>query len=376
MVQFRLREETYQAMTLMLPNMSQRPLPIEGYREFPESDIQTLKDALMNRITRDDAILALKYANGDIQKALKNELSLIHVDTDIVSCLVEDYIEWRGLRRNMDSTRLKRLLEEEKNGESLSWQTIIQMIRYCAENGDVSTILKLLRNRYPQVLKNYPKLHFRLLQFQLYRLLEERKWDCGLQILREELSKIIETCPQLYPWLKESAFILFLYDLEGYHYLEKKRLWKRYFEEHVNLPVMASSLCSILMEANSIYEPQLARNLRFYLFVHKEWCTKNQLNDPFADSLCISALTNKDTLLEQTIERNECIFNRDWNTSMKKDNCVEDSTNRQQSVEEQVILTLMEFLAISRAEAIALFNQYTGPSKDPAYILNTLLSEM
>jgi len=132
-----------------------------------------------------------------------------------------------------------------------------------------------------------------------------------------------------------------------------------------------------LMEANTIYEPQLAKNLRFYLFVHKEWCAKNQLDDPFADALYIRDLTNKDSLLEQTIDENECVFS----AATKKDKNAEDFTNRQQqqqqhSIEEQVIWTLMEFLAISRAEAIALFNQYTGPSKDPAYILNTLLSEM
>ncbi|GJQ13334.1 hypothetical protein GpartN1_g5125.t1 [Galdieria partita] len=371
-----LREETYQAMALLIPNLSQRPLPIEGYREFPESDIQTLKDALMNRVTRDDAVLALKYANGDIKKALKNELSLIHFDDDLVSSLVEDYIEMRGLRRSMDGSKLSHLLAEDKMDESLSWQTVIQMIRYCAERGDVFAILKLLRQLYPQMLEKYPKVHFRLLQYYLYDLLEERKWACGLNLLREDMNKVTQRFPQLYPWLKESAFILFLYDLEGYHFLERKRLWKRYFEEHINLPVMASSLCTIVMEANSIYEPQLAKNLRFYLLVHKEWCTKNQLDDPFAESLCIHALTDKDSLLEDMMYERDYIFNRDLNTTMKKNNFVEESASRQQTTEEQVILTLMEFLAISRAEAIALFNQYTGPSKDPAYILNTLLSEM
>lgn len=373
-----LREEAYQAMTLMLPNLSQRPLPIEGYREFPESDIQTLKDALMNRITRDDVVLALKYANGDVNKALKNELSLIHFDNDLVSSLVEDYLVLRGLRRNMDEASLNRLLDEDNKGEQvLPWQTFIQMIRLCAEKKYVSTILKLLQRHYPQLLVKYPKIHFRLLQFYLYQLLEERMWTLALQVLREDMSKIAETFPQLYPWLKESAFILFLYDLEGCHFVEKKRLWKCYFEQHMKLPVIASSLCTILMEANTIYEPQLAKNLRFYLFVHKEWCAKNQLDDPFADALYIRDLTNKDSLLEQTIDENECVFS----AATKKDKNAEDFTNRQQqqqqhSIEEQVIWTLMEFLAISRAEAIALFNQYTGPSKDPAYILNTLLSEM
>ncbi|EME27456.1 hypothetical protein Gasu_50460 isoform 2 [Galdieria sulphuraria] len=124
-----LNEEAYQAMALIIPNLAERPLPIEGYREFPESDIQTLKDALRNRITRDDAVLALKYANGDVKRALKNELSLIHFDDDLVSSLVEDYIELRGLRRNIDGSKFSHLLVEDKIEDSLSWQVVIQMIR-------------------------------------------------------------------------------------------------------------------------------------------------------------------------------------------------------------------------------------------------------
>eukprot|EP00871_Galdieria_phlegrea_P002476 jgi/Galph1/3229/GphlegSOOS_G1917.1 len=369
----RIREEAYQAVALLVPGLSQRPLPIEGYREFPESDIQTLKEALVSRISRDDAILALKYADGDLTKALKNELSLIQCDNDLMSSLIDDYIETRCLRREISQVELVNLLDDDTK-DLPSWRILIQAIRFAAGQGDVISILRLLRKYRSEVLDKYPKLHFRLLQMQFYYSLVENNLSSALDILRSDMSVATQKYPQLFPWLKESATILFLFHLEGTQINRKKRQWNRYFEEQFSLPLFASSICTVLMESFCVYEPQLVKNLRFYLYVHKEWCAKNHLEDPFLESLGIQALSTKDSLLDQIVDEEDYILNK--NESLVSATADSGDSSRCQSTEEQVIFTLMEFLAVSRAEAIALFNQYTGSSKDPAYILNTLLSEL
>lgn len=63
--------------------------------KFDESDVQALAHAV--DLSRQGAVDSLRYAEGDLNLALKNELSRIRLDTGLLDDLVHDYCVYRGL---------------------------------------------------------------------------------------------------------------------------------------------------------------------------------------------------------------------------------------------------------------------------------------
>ncbi|KAI5054338.1 hypothetical protein GOP47_0030769, partial [Adiantum capillus-veneris] len=63
--------------------------------QFDESDVQALAHAV--DVSRQGAVDSLRYAGGDLNLALKNELSRVRLDTGLLDDLVHDYCVYRGL---------------------------------------------------------------------------------------------------------------------------------------------------------------------------------------------------------------------------------------------------------------------------------------
>lgn len=60
---------------------------------LPEADIQYLKEAA--RLTRHEAVDALRHAGGDAQQAFLNEVDALHLNEAAVDALVREYASFR-----------------------------------------------------------------------------------------------------------------------------------------------------------------------------------------------------------------------------------------------------------------------------------------
>lgn len=436
-----------------------RPTKFSHRGEYKEVDVQTLPERV--NISRQESIESLRFTDGDVSAALRNELGRVLVNRNRFRKLVVEYCAARGLHvfettkptptsnvtgRHPALSDQDRVVVPEGMLSKCTMEMFSAMykLRVLAQNGDFDAFLAAVQQEGHELLERAPLLNFRIGQCQVLRHMRQGEYDSALQIVQQKLGPLAEKCPELLSSLTETTTLLvFATDLNGIAHTSVRPETDRGIRkdsldtEAVSLPPTAragdkrirhtrlrasgtavdstpadrgsddqsfedflsnalrgvsesASLESITAEAYKAYEmkfrePELLQLLKLLVSTQEEWQTQNMMTDRFSGTLGIDELRgagegNKDWLADGSGGSQQAGHRRDgggvtgergaepWNRR-------NDRNQRRDEQRESTVLTLMEFLAISRAEALAVVRNH--PHADNAQaILDSLLGNL
>ncbi|GAQ85873.1 LisH motif-containing protein [Klebsormidium nitens] len=186
----------------------------------------------------------------------------------------------------------------------------------------------------PGFFADKQELLFRLKEVEFVRLLEAGELKPALRLARESLGPLAAEHRELLPALKATLLAL----AKPGPYLPKVT---------PTTAALATSLQEALAGALGVPEPLLVVLMRSLLDAHDEWFEMQMCEDPFRSFFKLDALKSSesdgDSALESTTEAAEV-----------------PQSSGEQSAADESILTLMEFLAISRSDAIVLLDKFDG----------------
>ncbi|CAM6079122.1 unnamed protein product [Sphagnum tenellum] len=220
---------------------------------------------------------------------------------------------------------------------------------HLADEGRIEEVIDEVNRLHPRFFEHSPQHLFRLKQVEFLKFVEDRNYCRALNIARVDLGPLAAKFPDLLQPLKET--LLALAHPKGEPSLQL-----------TPAGVQAAALHVALAESLGIVEPQLIAIMRTTLLSHTHWFKLQFCPDPFADLLCISKLKETE-LISRTMLTSVVVPKP---VTGGDSSCL---TSGSQSVvvpsdvplfEETSILILMEFLALSRGDAVQLLVQYDG----------------
>eukprot|EP00854_Cymbomonas_tetramitiformis_P002000 gene2001-2685_t len=299
-------------------------------RDMNSAKIQALVQAV--GLPRQDAIESLKHTEGNIETAFMNELSRMRLNHALLDELVQEYACYRGLL-DPDSGEASSASDAEvaegdegsgkrcmlkwvgRRAEDLALQYgRVMAMRAAVLAGQTDEVLRKLEVEEPGLLEASPQLLFDLKREQFMGMVAAGEAPRALQLAREELGPLSLKHPDLVPALKSTLVSIAQPALapqaaEGKHAHE-----------------LATTLQQALSKRLGLAEPRLIVLLRSLLHAHTEWFKLQRCEDPFRH-------------IDEEDEEEE------MRTSM-------DGVLNEFTFSEDTILTLMEFMALSRADAI------------------------
>lgn len=401
--------------------------PFSKRHDFPEADVQTL--LMRVDISRQDAVESLRFTNGDVLAAFRNELGRICLNTARLQALVEDYCAHRGLQElepmSLYRNDAKQKLEEA--GSKLAQLSpalrdtyaTMRQVRELAESGNMEDLVQTALKIDPQLLERSPVLTFRILEGRLLRLLRDGDYEGAVNIARKEMGPLADQNSELLECLKESTMLL---AFPGIVRLQSEvmnspksgtSLEKASSDRPADAPkrprlgtigpdalhspctdidaspdyaldCVVNSIekrSSIQALAGQVYralgdklgEPSLVKLLRATLRTHAAWLDHNQMKDIFAEHVRISAIgCQSDVLLLQTVQTGKEDDENRQAGSQAPSASLRRGGGMSASAREDTVLLLMEFLALSRSDALEIL-QHHGNASNPHEILEAFL---
>lgn len=403
-----------------------RPTKFNHRGEFEEADVQTLPERVS--ISRQDSIESLRFTNGDVLAALKNELGRVLINRQRFRNMVVEYCAARGLHvfetaqtaetsgargqypaLSEDNERVLVALKNI-NPSALEMFPTMCKLRQLAKNGDFEGFLEAIGNVDPAMLENAPLLEFRVGQCQVMKHIQCSEFDRAIEVSQEKLGPLAKQYPEFLPALAETTTLLvYATDLKTVEDWPRRRKGKtergegservrnrgfggdkRIRHERVSVDgkngesevqsfeeflcesfgsvVEKASLEAVAFEAYNAYElkfeePELIQVLKRLLDTHEEWQTQNMMKDRFSGALGV------DEIVGGLEDGNRSVLKAGGDGGKGNESC------KVEEERESTVLTLMEFLAMSRAEALAVVRNH--PQADNAQsIMDSLLGTM
>nr|XP_024373806.1 uncharacterized protein LOC112281474 isoform X3 [Physcomitrium patens] len=225
-------------------------------------------------------------------------------------------------------------------------------IRQLASEGKTNRVILETCKLNPNFFEHNPQILFQLKQVEFLKLIEGGDLFGALSVARADLGPLAARFPDLLKPLKETLLAL-----------------ARPSSEPPLKPtppsVLAAALQVALGASLGIAEPQLMKVMRASLYTHTQWCKLQMCPDRFADFLNLNTLKEP----EAAAETLECTT-KDLKTVGESGSCMStsemsgsqlsDALRDRPLFDDASVLTLMEFLALSRGDAIRLLMQYDG----------------
>lgn len=439
-----------------------RPTRFSHRGKYEEVDVQTLPERV--NISRQDSIESLRFTDGDVSAALRNELGRVLVNRNRFRKLIVEYCAARGLhvfettKTNTTPTsnpagRHPALFDDQDrvivpegmlSTCTMDMFSAMYKLRVLSQKGDCDAFLAAVQQIGHELLERAPFLDFRIGQCRVLRHMRQGEYDFALHVVQQKLGPLAEKHPELLPSLTETTTLLvFASDLSGIAHTSQRSETERGTRndgEHtavVSLPPTAragdkrirhtrlragdtavastnadrggddqsfedflanalagvtenASLESITAEAYKAYEmkfrePELVQLLKLLIPTQEEWQIQNMMTDKFSGTLGLDELRGtgegkKDWLADGSGGSQQAGHGRNGGgiggeRGAERGNRRIDRNQRRDEQRENTVLTLMEFLAISRAEALAVVRNH--PHADNAQaILDSLLGTM
>ncbi|CAH8354189.1 unnamed protein product [Eruca vesicaria subsp. sativa] len=209
-----------------------------------------------------------------------------------------------------------------------------------------------------------PSLHFHLKQVEFLKLVSAGDHNGALKVACSHLGPLAAKDQSLLKTMKETLLVLLQPDNEN--------------TTGKDLPLndLANTLQVSVGNRLGIEEPQLMKIIRATLHSHTEWFKLQMCKDRFSNLLKIDSLKDVNTDLIGAIRSRS---NKENNTNLSSQLTTTSSStmtsddggssslmmttqtsSREALWEESAILKVMEFLALSRSDAIQLLSQYNG----------------
>lgn len=420
--------------------------------EYKEADVQSLPERV--NISRQDAIEGLRFTDGDVCAALKNELGRVLINRNRFRALVINYCAARGLyvfetatsavsespqsqypMLSLDQERVV-MAESLVSPSSLAMFSVMYKLRELAKKGDFDAFLKAAGQLETNLVKSAPLLDFRIGQCQILRCIRRGDYDAALQVMQQKVGPLAKHGTEFLPYIAQTATLLVfapgLNDFEGAtkrrrhnsatvkdvshnddeprhrsgregdkrirHTRRKDSIipgeageeesFNHFLSDILELLTEDASLEAVMSEAYNAHkakynEPQLVQLLKRLLSTHEEWQTHNMMTDNLAGALGVNEIRG--------INSDKTGPGEDGTSELREESGMGDGSEGQQQglrtsggsafeqrwdeQRESTVLTLMEFLAISRAQALAILRNHPHAQNAQA-ILDSVLGNM
>mmetsp|Transcript_28387 Transcript_28387/g.92705 ORF Transcript_28387/g.92705 Transcript_28387/m.92705 type:complete len:562 (+) Transcript_28387:361-2046(+) len=334
--------------------------------ELLEHDVQALCQA--TGISRQSAVESLQHTNGELSKAVKNELSRVELDDALVDSLVREYAfarelvvpsgqaesggdaeagtsagdtahapVWRG-RPNAVPIHSGAVTDDVERGHRN--QTL--QIRELVLQGKMEEVVARVSALKPDFFEAHPKLLFELKRCELQRLCETGSMDEALALARTHLAPLTVASPDLLPTFQQAMMHLTCPGVAAPAPIEDYAL--------------ASTLQTALSNALGLGTPRLIHLLQVLLHAHQQWMRLLKVSDRFSSLFGIDAL-RASSAGSSAQPGQDSEDNLAEGVDMDYE---EDAADENDDISDSAILTIQEFLALSRLEARELLVQYGG----------------
>lgn len=433
--------------TLAWETLGHRPEKYGTRKEFPEADIQVLPERV--NISRQQAIESLRFTDGDVFNALKNELGLVSWNRELFRQLVLEYCAARGLEVFDTSSQASAALHGHQfpqindslgrvvipegllSSGSLEMFKVMRQFRVAGlftQDGEDWNAIKQLQKA---LQSDSALLQCKVGLFQFLHHLRSHEMKAAYDVCVQQLAPLCENLAEGARLLKDCLTLLvFADDLKAVPEIlphlrdsrvEKADTIKNPLEEgqrengastapsrsevscsedlHGDVRSLSHVLAtafrsthersspeSITEEMYSILvhtygEPELVRLVKELIMAHKEWESESMMPDSFSRLFGINEVCGKgrqgESVLDGSVFKKVEAFGTERGPTFTSHAEAQAQETSRATVDqrEQTILTLMEFLALSRAEALAIIRDHPQAS-NPQAVLDSLLGSM
>lgn len=420
------RDSFHRTSRILWKTDGTRPTKFGHRDDYKEIDVQALPERV--NISRQDSIESLRFSDGDVSIALKNELGRVEVSRTRFRQLVIEYCAARGFHVfEAGKTRLSKengdqfpvvsdeddrmvVVEGMVSQDYMEMFSTLQKLRGLAGNSDIEAYLPVVEEMGHELLEQAPVLDFRIGQCEVLKYLKGDEFDTALKVIQQRLAPAARKYPELQKSLTDTITLLVFatdvkrdlkeserapnYRAHGGVGEDKKRnllpedtemcgnncdpgaeeqgKYSNSFEDFLSTAIRAVidnvSIDSIIAEAYKAYEmkfkaPELLQMLSSLVVAHKEWQTYNMMTDRFSNTMGIDELGGlcEGQRGSSAFTISECANNQNVAEEAQGANPSSQISTRDQRRNEQrenTVLTLMEFLAISRAEALTVVRNH------------------
>lgn len=329
--------------------------------------------------------------------------------------------------------------EAELSSVSIEMFTVMHKLRSLSSNGNCDNMLEKLRQIDEFMPERSPVLDFRIGQNEFLYHVRHKDLSSAIDVLHAKLGVLSQTCPEFLPLLTETlTFVIFKDDLEAMKNDNQRPQMGVAKEEGTresdggnepteelsdvgqvlqgdihDSPATSGGMTSedtdmiaitftdfltkvsekasewssvehITQEAYNILErrngePELVQLLKLLIKTHEEWQASNMMTDRFSDTFGIGEIcgevNTRQSILDEIPKKDRT--EGEQNVAQKGIMPIEQRPDSLLASEqrENTILTLMEFLAMSRAEALSVVRNHPQASNTEA-ILDSLLGSM
>ncbi|MCO5546584.1 hypothetical protein L7F22_000013 [Adiantum nelumboides] len=230
-------------------------------------------------------------------------------------------------------------------------------IREMACEGMIPEVIQKVNRLNSQFFEHNPHLLFQLKQLEFLKLVELGKYAEALSIARCDMGPLAAKHSDLLKSLKETVLALARPQGE--------------LVKAVSPFIVGATLQVALSASLGICEPALMKIMKVTLHMHTEWFKMQMCTDPFAEMLSINTMKDTESLslgslCHSNIPETSTVSSKAGPSNISS--LSSDGNMRQQAESsregtlfgDNAILTVMEWMAVSRGDAIQLLAQYDG----------------
>ncbi|KAH7446944.1 hypothetical protein KP509_01G083400 [Ceratopteris richardii] len=257
----------------------------------------------------------------------------------------------------------------EEEGSDIDKFGLALQIRELTCEGLISEVIQKVNALNPQLFDYNPHLLFQLKQVEFLTLVESGNYMEALSIARCDMGPLAAKHTELLKPLKETILAL-------------ARPRGEYMKS-ISLFALGTRLQAALTASLGVSEPVLMKIMKVTLHMHTELFKLQMCADPFAEMLRITSLKDTDPTslgsVPNNIPETSTVTSKDGSGNPS---CLSASSTLPSQQAESVregpifdetsILTVMEWMAVSRGDAIQLLAQYDGSIES---VLEHLLPE-
>ena len=395
--------------SLLLPEkLSARNPRDHPNRHIPVNDVQVLQQALS--IPQQDAFIALRLTNGDMDQAFKNELARIQLNQDFLlrmifewvplsrlgGCITlnpsswcNSYCDYRGI---IDGGKLAHLLRGsgkdvvpmEPTGNSSVSQKIgrLKKVREALMNDEgIREAMVEILQMDPGFRASFPTVYFQLKLFEFRECLRLGLTNDAVVISTCDLVPLAKTYPELEPSLR-SALILLAFPPNTPLPPGANPMVCCYFAD---LGFIASSLISLLLlqpqhpssiagplytmlgQKLQVTEPRILKMIKYLCCSHTEWFRQNIIPDRFEKVLRLHELKKaENSPLAAPRQDQQAVGGA---PGIPPTDHQQPVPQGEEGIDEGSVTMLMEIMGFTRDQAVALLQENGGDVNEVLQVL-------
>eukprot|EP00250_Pteridium_aquilinum_P000798 c10963_g1_i1 orf=536-2674(-) len=253
------------------------------------------------------------------------------------------------------NNELSKLTTEEGSDDKFG---LALEIKEMACEGMILEVIQKVKRLNPQFFEYNPHLLFQLKQMEFLKLVEVGNYTEALSVARCDMGPLAAKHTDLLKPLKETVLAL-------------ARPQGEQVKNSISPSILGATLQVALSASLGVSEPALMKIMKVTLHAHNEWFKLQMCADTFAEMLSINTLKDTDCVSLGSVCHNNIPETSTVTSKLGPSNISSlsnDGSLPQQSessrdgaiFDDSSILTLMEWMAIPRGDAIQLLAQYDG----------------